>query len=466
MRAAVIGLGVEGKKATMAFLKNNWNVYATDLKTDIDLEDLELPLDNSFFINENAITISTNNLIIDLGYNDIETIDSCDAVMLSPSMWKTELAMDIVSSGNHISDFLTKHKNIPTIGITGTNGKTTTVHMLKEILENSGKKVLVGGNAGGGFNGYCDIILEAENEDYDIILIEVCDMTLSYCDYCFDFDLIGLTNIGNDHMDVHESLENYKSKVIKFSNGKKTFLDKNLKYYDEFENNLINQELDDNKSEKVLDEETESIMDEDENLFLNDNEIESNKNSEIFSYDEYLGELKVFGKFNRLNAGLASSIATYLGVSGDVIVNTLKNFKPVEGRLKIFELNDSKIFIGKTDNSDAVKSLLDEKYFYAAFVGTPRVNEKHRFDILNTVANSNPEVIVLFPGLDDTVDHGLYRLKSIGYEGRIEVANNLDEIIGFIAEYSHEDAIFIGGNGQEKIIEIQERLKALSDICD
>lgn len=193
----------------------------------------------------------------------MDTIASCDAVMLSPSLWKTELAKNVVSSGNHISDFLTRHKSIKTIGITGTNGKTTTVYMLKEILENSGKKVLVGGNAGGGFNGYCDVILEAENEDYDIILIEVCDMTLKYCNYCFDFDLVGLTNIGNDHMDIHRSIENYKNKILDFSKNKTIFLDKNLKYFSEFE---------------------EEISD----------------LSNILSYDEYLGDLKVFGKFNRL----------------------------------------------------------------------------------------------------------------------------------------------------------------------
>lgn len=83
MRAAVVGLGVEGKKATKSLLDNNWHVYATDLKTDIDLgdlEDLKLLSDNTFFISEKAITLSSENLIIDLGYNDMDTIASCDAV--------------------------------------------------------------------------------------------------------------------------------------------------------------------------------------------------------------------------------------------------------------------------------------------------------------------------------------------------------------------------------------------------
>lgn len=428
MRAAVIGLGVEGKKATKSLLANGWEVYASDLNPNIDLEELEIPFSEAnFYRHGDAITISSDQLIVDVGFNDNDAIDSCDSVVLSPSLWQSKLATDIVKSGKSINDVLTKHKDIFTIGITGTNGKTTTVLMLKEILENSGKKVLVGGNAGGGFNGYCDIVLEAEKEEYDIILVEVCDMTLAFCDYYFDFDLVGLTNIGNDHMDVHGSIDNYKNSVIEFSKNKTIFLDKNLPFKDEFKN--------------------------------------FDESNEFLGYDEYSNDLNVFGKFNRLNAGLASSIAKYRGVDDQIIKDTLKNFEPVKGRLKIYELNDSKIFIGKTDNSHAVKSILDEQYFYATFIGTPRFNETYRFDILDIVASSNPEVIVLFPGLDDTVDHALYRLNSIGFEGRIEIANNLDEIIGFLADYSHEEAIFIGGNGQNTIIEIQERLNTLCNNC-
>ena len=42
----------------------------------------------------------------------------------------------------------------------------------------------------------------------------------------------------------------------------------------------------------------------------------------------------------------------------------------------------------------------------------------------------------------------------------------LDEIIAFVAEFSHEKAIFIGGNGQENIIKIQDRLKQICDSCN
>ena len=135
----------------------------------------------------------------------------------------------------------------------------------------------------------------------------------------------------------------------------------------------------------------------------------------------------------------------------------------MKGRLELLKLNDCTIYIGKSDNSDAIKVILDEVDFTAIFIGTPRHNENHRLDILNEVVNANPDAIILFPGLEDTLDQAIYRLHGLDYNGRIEIANNLDEIVSFVAEFSHEPAIFIGGNGQETIIKIQERLKEISN---
>ena len=126
-------------------------------------------------------------------------------------------------------------------------------------------------------------------------------------------------------------------------------------------------------------------------------------------------------------------------------------------------VNDASVYVGKTDNSDALASILSEKDFYAIFIGTPRHNEEHRLDILDVAVKYNPEVIVLFPGLDDTLDMAIYRLNSLGYEGNVITVSSLDEIIELVAEYSHEEAILIGGNGQDTIIEIQERIKLISE---
>ena len=224
MKAAVIGLGVEGKKAVNSLLSHGWEVYATDLNSNVDLSDLELPMISMNLVSGGeTVSIVSDNLTVDLGFSNSSAIEECDAIAISPSMYGGSFADKLLEKVKLLSNVVTKHKDIFTIGITGTNGKTTSVHMLKSILENAGKKVLVGGNGGGGFSGYYDLILEASNDDYDILLVEVCDMTLDFCNYCFDFDMVGLTNIGNDHMDVHKTIANYKNTLVRFFESKTVF---------------------------------------------------------------------------------------------------------------------------------------------------------------------------------------------------------------------------------------------------
>lgn len=424
MRAAVIGLGVEGKKAVNSLLKHGWEVYATDLNINVDLNGLNLPVLDMDMIDDNqTVSIVGDNITVDLGFTNSYAIEECDAIAFSPSMYGGSFANKLLENGTLLSDVLEKHKDIFTIGITGTNGKTTTVHMIKDILENAGKKVLVGGNGGGGFSGYYDLILEAQEGDYDVLLVEVCDMTLDFSNYCFDFDMVGLTNIGNDHMDVHKTIANYKNSLVRFFAGKTIFTAYNQDFNTDFKE----------AADKTI------------------------------PYFVYQDELQLIGKFNLLNAGLATAIATELKVPKDIIRQTLADFKAVEGRLDVYKINDADVYVGKTDNSDALASVLREKDFYALFIGTPRRNEIHRLDILDVAAKYNPEVIVLFPGLDDTLDIAIYRLHSVGYMGNIITVSTLDQIIELVAEYSHEEAILIGGNGQDTIIKIQERIKLISE---
>ena len=224
-------------------------------------------------------------------------------------------------------------------------------------------------------------------------------------------------------MDVHKTIANYKDSLVRFFKDKTVFTAYNQDFNADFKEAA---------SKNIL-------------------------------YFEYQDELKVFGKFNLLNAGLATAISRELKVSKDIIKSTLSNFNAVQGRLDVYKINDASVYVGKTDNSDALASILSERDFYAIFIGTPRHNEIHRLDILDVAVKYNPEVIVLFPGLDDTLDIAIYRLNSLGYMGNIITVNSLDEIIELVAEYSHEDAILIGGNGQDVIIDIQERIKLISE---
>ncbi|MDR3222619.1 MAG: UDP-N-acetylmuramoylalanine--D-glutamate ligase [Methanobrevibacter sp.] len=416
MKVSVVGLGVEGKKAIKSLLEHGYEVYGTDLSLDVDISDIVKYGEEK----SDGVNLKSKLLTIDLGINDIDKILSSDGILISPGLWETKLANKL-KSNKLISDILIKHKSLPTIGITGTNGKTTTVLMLKEILERSGKKVLVGGNGGGGFSGYCDLILKAEENQYDLMIVEVCDMTLNFTDDIFNFNTIGLTNVGDDHIDIHGSIHQYKDSLLKFFKNKTVFINRN----EEFKN----------KVEKIA--------------------------KKVFYYNESTINLKLFGKFNRLNAGLAISIAKYLNIDYKIIKQSLENFQDIAGRLKLINLENSKVFIGKTDNVHATESILNEiKDLDIAFIGTSRPHETHRLNILNTIIKHDPKKIILFKGLNDSFDLSLKRLKTLNYKGEIIVSNSNEETLNLILKFDkNNNNIFIGGNGQEAIIEIQKLLK-------
>jgi len=404
MKVAVVGLGTEGKNAVRSLINYGYKVYASDMQKNVELK-------------------YNPAVDIDLGRHDFDKINSADAVVLSPSLWTSKLGEKIRSRKKSLFDILADHKSIFTIGVTGTNGKTTTCYMIKEILEKAGLNVLVGGNAGGGFGGYTKLILETSKQKYDILIVEVCDMTLDFCSYAFDFDMIVVTNIGHDHMDYHNSLENYRNSLSKFLNGKTAVLNEQ----DEFLAGI------------------------------------GNYPAKTFFFGNGHRDLKLFGRFNLQNAAAAEKVAQFLEIPQNDINCALKEFNGVEGRSTTLNLSGCNIVIGKTDNVDAAAAVLNELKFDVVIIGTPRKNEICRYEILKEVAKANPEIVVLFPGLDDTIDIAFEKLKNEGYDGTIEIIENTVDIVDFAVKCSEKyENIFIGGNGQNKLIEIQEALRRLT----
>lgn len=407
INVAVLGLGMEGKKAVKSLLDYGNHVYASDLNNDISLA-----------------KFNDDNLDIDLGIHNKSKIDSSDAVVLSPSLWHTNMAKKIIKKNKLLSDVITLHKTVFTIAVTGTNGKTTTCHMLNDILEKSGLNVLLGGNAGGGFEGYTKLILEASENKYDIMIVEVCDMTLDYASYVFNIDMVIVTNIGYDHMDYHISLENYRKSICKFLKGKK-----------------------------------QAILNGKDSLLIKC----TNCAEKTFLFDLNQRKLKLFGEFNQENASGAFKAAELLGISSKFINEVLSNFKSVEGRTTTINFTTSKIIIGKTDNPDAAAAVFSGAKMDVIIIGTPRKSEKYRYNILKEVNKAKPDLVVLFPGLDNTTDKAEEILKAEGYIGEICILDEVSQVVDLTLECAKKyKTIFIGGNGQKKIMSIQNALNEIS----
>lgn len=403
MQISVVGLGVEGQKATISLLKQGFNVYASDINRNIKLDVLDEYLDDL-----------GDNLDLEIGSHNTDKIFKSDAVAVSPSLFEKEICQKIIEKNIFISDVLNKHKKIKTIAVTGTNGKTTTSHMIYHILKNENYNVLLGGNGGGGFKGYIDLLVQANQEDdYDYLIIEVCDMTLKFCQYVFDIDIVVVTNIGYDHMDVHGSIEHYTEEIREFINNKPSILNFN-----------------DENLRKIKNESKEP-------LFFN-----------IYQYP-----LHLFGKFNLQNAEAARVTCSQLGIKNENIIKSLETFKSVEGRTIKLKYNNMNIVAGKTDNVDALKAVLDEEQFDILIIGTAREGETFRLHILDYINTYKPNTLIIFPGLEDTTYDYMEYLNKLGYDQDTIIIKKVEDIINYINNQK-DVSIFIGGNGQSKITEI------------
>ena len=181
----VLGLGVTGIGARDALIKMGYNVYTYDEKITGDNVDLNKVNDFLFCIKSPGIKPAS------------EIIKKLEGMNIK------------IISDAEFFNMHSKCKNI--IGVTGTNGKTTSVELINHILKGVRTTHLVG-NVG---KSIMDCI-DAKPED--VMVMELSSFQLEYT-HVFKPKIAIITNITSDHIDWHGSFENYvKAKYKIFAN--------------------------------------------------------------------------------------------------------------------------------------------------------------------------------------------------------------------------------------------------------
>ena len=138
---------------------------------------------------------------------DDEIFTNSDLIILSPgiSLENPNLQKAIKKKVPIISEIELAFQFVtcPVVGVTGTNGKTTTISFLREILNKTELKVFTGGNIGIPF---CDAI--TSNTKWDLILLELSSFQLETI-VNFRPHIAMLLNISHNHGERYSSLLDY-----------------------------------------------------------------------------------------------------------------------------------------------------------------------------------------------------------------------------------------------------------------
>lgn len=219
-------------------------------------------------------------------------------------------------------------KDVTIIGITGSNGKTTTTTIAYELLKRSGKKVYVGGNIG---TPLATLVPEIENDS--ILVLEISDHQL--CDmYNFKTDISVITNLSEVHLDFHGTYENYK-------NIKKRIFN----HHTEKDIAILNGD-----NQDVL-ELTKDIPSHTIYFSSRQNADIYLKDNQIYYHDEVIiacDAIKLKGVHNYENCMVGIVLAKLFGVSNTAIQDFLKDFGGVEHRMEFV-----KTFQGRTFYNDS-----------------------------------------------------------------------------------------------------------------
>lgn len=236
-------------------------------------------------------------------------------------------------------------KKLKFIGITGTNGKTTTSFIVKKILEQAGEKVGLFGTNGTYIGGrlyksdlttpdpiyFHEMLAKMVKQNVSYVVMEVSAHALALDKlHGITFEVGAISNITQDHLDFFKTMENYQNAKLSFFNQVKTA--------------VVN--IDDERCKLGLSKikapiVTYGLYSPAECFAVDIVKKLSGSNFVLNILDNvYIASTLLVGEFNIYNTLCASTICALLGVSGKNIISGLKKISPPLGRFNVVRLSD------------------------------------------------------------------------------------------------------------------------------
>jgi len=245
-------------------------------------------------------------------------------------------------------------KKLIVIGVTGTNGKSTVVHLTTEILESAGNKVaslssirfkigdkeqknMLKMTMPGRFK-LQKFLRQAVDTGCKYAVLEITSEGIKQYRHKFiDFDGVAFTNLTKEHIEAHKGFENYKKAKGKLFQA----LEKSKK-----KNRFAIINIDDPNFEYFS-----GLFSGKEYFYGIDN-----KNAEI-TPEKINPQIKLLGKFNTYNALAAACVGLSQGIDLPEVLEVLRNAKGIPGRMELVIDKPFKVYVDYAHTPDALEKV-------------------------------------------------------------------------------------------------------------
>lgn len=438
--------------------------YLSNISSDLDLENILKKVDVSIFIENislNTNMLSSNSVFIACGkanqYISVAAQKGAK-VILSDSMEDYYSSVPIIKVNNLsnllqlLADFFyPRASKLEVIGVTGTNGKTSTCHLIYQLLSLYGLKAGYIGTIGYGCYKFwrqsCyttpDIFsLYAALEEFAEMEIEYVAMEISSHALVqnrvdgVNIKTAVFTNLTRDHIDYHGSMDNYLAAKIMLFNlssvknivlntdceySKKVFQEINNKQEKEFSFFSCGRVSQDNKDLSTKTLSVELIKEQLQG-------ITARVNSSFGSSDF---KLNLIGKFNLSNFAAVLAVADFLDLEFKKVLSLSSSLQPVVGRMQTIKSEGQALAVvdfSHTPDSleKALKALMelkneDNKIICVFGCGGDR--DKGKRPIMGEVASRLADIAVI------TDDNPRTENKELIYKDILKGIENKEELI-------------------------------------
>lgn len=327
-KVAVIGLGVSNMPLLEYLYEKKAQVTVFDERT-MD----EIP-------SETINKINTYEFSYSFGKNCLEKLNGFNIIFRSPSCLPTRAELQKEADRGAIVtteiEMLMEMCPCKIVGVTGSDGKTTTTSLINAILKKAGYKTFLGGNIGTPL-----FTKLPEMEPNDIVVLELSSFQLMNMHISPDIAVI--TNITPNHLNIHKDYQEYidaKKCIFKNQNEKGILI---LNY-----DNDITRECAKEANGNVVFFSSKVKLD---NGFIVDGNIIKECNDKVRKHILNTDEVILRGNHNFQNIATALA-ATKTLVDTDIAVQAIKEFKPVEHRIEfVKEINGVKWYNDSASSS-------------------------------------------------------------------------------------------------------------------